>query len=115
MAEIIISAIISLVCIAPIIILGIVQYRSKNPVGFWSGKEPPEKERITDVKAYNQKHGMMWIVYGAGFILCYVCGVPFGGGAAAVLCIIEVTGGMFGMIAYHNKLDRVYYKKGEDI
>ena len=60
MAEIIISAIISLVCIAPIIILGIVQYRSKNPVGFWSGKEPPEKERITDVKAYNHDVDSIW-------------------------------------------------------
>lgn len=43
MAEIIISSVIVLVCTAPVIIIGIVQYRSKEPVGFWSGKKPPGK------------------------------------------------------------------------
>ena len=31
--------------------MGIVQYKSKNPVDFWSGEEPPRKERITDIEA----------------------------------------------------------------
>ena len=71
-AEIVVSSIILLISAAPIIIIGIVQYRSKDPVGFWSGKKPPEKEQITDVKAYNRKHGLMWILLGVGFILCFV-------------------------------------------
>ena len=61
MAETVIFSVILLISAAPIIILGIVQYRSKDPVGFWSGKKPPQKEQITDVKAYNRKHGLMWI------------------------------------------------------
>ena len=45
-AEIIISSIILLICIAPVIIIGIVQYRSKDSVGGgWTGKEPPQKEQ----------------------------------------------------------------------
>lgn len=48
-AEIAISSVVVLVCIAPIIIIGIVRYRSKEPVGFWSGKKPPRKEQLTDV------------------------------------------------------------------
>lgn len=63
------------------------------------------------MKAYNQKHGIMWIAYGMGFIFCFICGLPFGGEAAAVLCMIEVVGGIAGMIAYHGKLDRIYCKK----
>ena len=110
-AETVIFAVILLISAAPIITIGVVQYRSKDPVGFWSGKKPPQKEQITDVKAYNQKHGLMWIVFGAGFILCFVCGLFFGGTIAGYLCMVEVIGGIFAMIAYHEKLDRMYYKK----
>ena len=33
---------------------------------------------------------------------------------AGYLCIIEVLGGIVAMIAYHEKLDRMYYKKESD-
>ena len=115
MAEIVFSSVIILISTVPIIIIGIVQYRSKDPVAFWSGKEPPKKEQVTDVKAYNRKHGLMWILYGVGFILCFVCGLPFGEVIAAYLFMIEVIGGIFVMIAYHNKLNRIYLKKEGDI
>lgn len=113
-AEIIISLIVVLICIAPIIIMGIVQYRSKEPVGFWSGKKPPQKEQLTDVKAYNRKHGLMWILLGGGFLLCFVCGHFFGGLVAGYLCMIEIIGGILAMIAYHEKLERMYHKKEGD-
>ena len=111
--EYIISFCIAAVCIAPVIILGIVQYNSKKPVGFWSGKEPPKSEQITDIRAYNHKHGIMWILYGAGFILCFLSGFLFGemwGVASSVLAIVETGAGLLGMIAYHNYLDRRYFK-----
>lgn len=57
MAETVIMLVILLYSATPLIVIGIVQYRSKKPVGFWSGEKPPEKEQITDMKAYNQKHG----------------------------------------------------------
>ncbi|MBD5470807.1 MAG: hypothetical protein HDR19_06790 [Lachnospiraceae bacterium] len=111
MAEIVISSVVVLVSAMSVIMIGIVQYRSKDPVGFWSGKKPPKKEQITDVKAYNQKHGLMWILLGVGFILCFVCGLLFGGIIARYSCMIEVIGGLLAMIVYHQKLDRMYYKK----
>ncbi|MCM1267284.1 MAG: hypothetical protein NC302_05200 [Bacteroidales bacterium] len=111
MAETILFAGILILCAGAVILLGIVQYRSKEPVAFWSGKKPPTREQITDVRAYNQKHGRMWILYGAGMIFCFVCGLPFEGSASAYLCLIEVIGGLLVMIAYHNRLNGMYYKK----
>lgn len=77
-AETVIMLVILLYSATPLIVIGIVQYRSKKPVGFWSGEKPPEKEQITDMKAYNQKHGIMWILFGAGLIFSFACGLPFG-------------------------------------
>ena len=114
MAEIVISSVVVLVSTMSVIMIGIVQYRSKDPVGFWSGKKPPKKEQITDVKAYNRKHGLMWILLGVGFILCFVCGLFLGGIIARYSCMIEVIGGLLAMIVYHQKLDRMYYKKDGD-
>ncbi len=115
MAEILFSIVVLVISTSPLIILGIVQYRSKEPVGFWAGKKPPRKEEITDVGAYNRKHGLMWILYGAGLIGCFLCGMPFGGLVAAYLCMAEVMGGIFIMAAYHNRLNRMYYRKREDV
>ena len=112
-AETVISSVAALVCIAPVIIIGIVQYRSKEPVGFWSGKKPPRKEQITDVKEYNRKHGLMWIALGVGFLLCFGCGILIGGLAAGYLCMIEVMGGIAAMVVRHGKLDRMYRKRME--
>lgn len=111
MTEFIPATIITLICIAPLIIIGIVQCLSKEPVGFWAGKEPPKKEDVTDVKAYNRKHGMMWIAYGAGFFLCFLSGLPFGGVAAAAASGVECIIGLFLMIWYHNRLEHRYVKK----
>lgn len=109
-AETIICMVIVAIASAPMIILGIVQYRSKEPVGFWTGKEPPRMERITDVKAYNQKHGIMWIIYGAGFFLGFALAVPLGEKLALIAAILGI-GGIFVMIAYHNRLNRKYYRE----
>lgn len=110
MPEAIFSSVVLLISASPLIILGIMQYRSKEPVGFWSGKKPPKREEITDVRAYNRKHGLMWILYGAGFVLCFACGIPFGGLVAAYLCMAEVFGGLALMVVYHNKLNRKYFR-----
>ena len=39
--------------------IGISQLKSKDPVGFYTGEKPPEKERLSDVNAWNKKHGML--------------------------------------------------------
>lgn len=46
-----------------IMTIGIVQLKSKTPVAFYSGEKPPRAEEVTDVKVWNRKHGMMWLIY----------------------------------------------------
>lgn len=46
MAETIIFLAVLLISAGPIIAIGIAQYRSKEPVGFWSGKKPPKREQM---------------------------------------------------------------------
>ena len=67
-AAIVVSFIVTFIPAMHLIILGILQYRSKKPVGFWTGKKPPAEEAFTDITAYNKKHGIMWILYGAGIV-----------------------------------------------
>lgn len=109
MAEKIILFTNLLICAIPLIILGISQYKSADPVGFWTGKKPPAKEQITDVKAYNHKHGLMWILYGAGIMVCFFSMVFVGLETAMFLVLVECLGGIVAMIVYHNKLDRTYF------
>ena len=93
------------------IILGIVQYRSKEPVGFYSGEEPPKREELTDIDAWNKKHGKMWIIYGILIIISYVVSIPI---MDSSLCVIPISGGMLVpiifIIIYHNKLIKRYKK-----
>ena len=111
MAEKVILFIVLLLCAAPLIILGISQYKSDDPVGFWAGRKPPKREQITNVKAYNHKHGLMWILYGAGILLCFWSMIFVGLETAMILVLIECFVGIIVMIVYHNKLDRTYVIK----
>ena len=94
------------------IIIGLVQFNSKKPVGFYSGVKPPQAEELTDVNAWNKKHGMMWIIYGIIIIACWVCGLFMGD---SLLVLIPYCVGLilpiFFMMAYHNKLIGEYVGK----
>lgn len=47
------------------VLIGISQLRTKDkPVGFYNVINPPKKEDVTDIIAWNRKQGMIWIVYG---------------------------------------------------
>ncbi|MCD7837093.1 MAG: hypothetical protein LUG83_10740 [Lachnospiraceae bacterium] len=109
--EIVFETVVCSICAAPMIIIGIIQYLSKSPVGFYSGQEPPKKEQIRDIRAYNHRHGLMWILYGAGFIFCFIVGYLFGGEAPAILAGIECFAGLPIMMAYHHKLENKYLIK----
>ncbi len=99
-------------CALIMIVIGIVQLKSRRPVGFWSGIAPPPEEKITDVKAYNRKHGWMWIIYGISMPGSFLVMLPFGSGLAAVLVNCAVMcGGIIVMILYHLHLEKMYVKK----
>lgn len=91
--------------------IGIVQLRSRKPVGFYSGEQPPAEDELTDVHAWNQKHGMMWLWYGGIIIVSAFIGMWIGD---SIWCIIPMCGGVLLpiiiMIWYHHRLVRRYYK-----
>lgn len=115
-AENIFALIVVFLCMAPILIIGVVQFRNKKePVGFWSGKKPPKKEEIADIRAYNRGHGLMWIVYALAFYLIYAAGAFCGHEAvAAILCMAEVLGGLFVLIRLHAWLEKKYRRTAEE-
>lgn len=91
--------------------IGISQLRSTLPVGFYSGQKPPKEDELTDVQAWNKKHGMMWLIYGMVIIISYFAGYIIGD---SILCIIPFCGGLIVpviiMIWYHHKLIRKYMR-----
>lgn len=92
--------------------IGITQRKSKNPVGFYSGVEAPKVDEVRDVKAWNKKHGIMWIIYGC-CIMISAFGVVLVEDASLIL--IPALGGITlplpFMILYHHRLKNIYMKK----
>ena len=92
--------------------IGISQLRSKKPVAFYSGEKPPGEEELSDVKAWNQKHGRMWVLYGLIILVSYGIGVIIGD---TLWCVIPMCGGVVFplpfMIMYHHKLVKLYRKE----
>ncbi|MCR5768805.1 MAG: hypothetical protein K6G45_09995 [Lachnospiraceae bacterium] len=67
----IIAFIIWSVCCAVFIVIGIIDWRSKKPVGFFTGVKPPE---VTDTIKYNRAVAKLWFVVA---ILFEILGIPF--------------------------------------
>lgn len=107
----IITFIVFLMVAAIMIGIGISQVKSSFPVAFYSGEKPPKAEELTDVHAWNKKHGMMWIIYGITIMISYFVGNIIGD---SILCIIPLCGGLIVpviiMIWYHNRLIKMYMR-----
>lgn len=93
--------------------IGISQLKSEKPVGFYTGVKPPEEKQLRDVRAWNRKHGVMWILYGAALICCGIAIVAAGGlGCDTIPLVLAecavVIGGIFAMMCYHVRLERLY-------
>lgn len=105
----IMTLVIFLIVAGLMIGIGISQLRSTSPVGFYSGEKPPAENELTDVQAWNKKHGMMWLVYGIIIIISYFVGYIMGD---TILCLIPFCGGLIVpviiMIWYHHRLIRKY-------
>lgn len=54
--------------------IGVSQLKNQEPVGFYSGEKPPNKDELTHVISWNKKHGTMWVLYGIiSTINHYIC------------------------------------------
>lgn len=92
--------------------IGISQYKSKEPVGFYSGEKPPREEDLTDVRAWNRGHGAMWIRYGVMMIAAGGCGIFIKNEAlCAWITLVILIGGLIGMFVGHHKLVKMYLRK----
>ena len=91
--------------------IGISQFKSQKPVGFYSGEQPPKESELTDVISWNKKHGMMWMLYAAIIILSYAIGAIIGD---SVWSLIPMCGGLIipiiFMVCYHSKLKKKYMR-----
>lgn len=93
------------------IAIGITPLRSKKPVGFYSGERAPREDEIRDVRAWNKKHGMMWLIYGIIIMVSWFLGAMIGDSAFS---LIPFCGGLLipivVMIYYHHRLIKLYRK-----
>ena len=91
--------------------IGIYQIKSPKPAWFYSGEEPPKPENITDLRAWNTKHGGMWVVYGAIILITTVIGVI----DLSSIGMWFFMGGILlpipFMIWWHHRLEKIYLKK----
>ena len=111
MAGTVISGVIFGLVALVMIGIGISQLKSKDPVGFYTGENPPDKERLSDVNAWNKKHGMMWVIYGVCIFCSWIFSVFIGN---SLYSLIPLVGGIIVpiviMIICHHKLVKMYYK-----
>ena len=92
--------------------IGIFQYGGKNPAQISTGAPPVRAEELTDVRAWNHRHGIMWMLYGvimlAGLGLSFAFQKPLYSGmtilAAVCLPVLFIP-------VYHNYLKKKYMKK----
>lgn len=89
--------------------LGVSQLLRKKPVGGGIFDAPPRRECVTDMKEWNQKHGILWIGYGlvmlGGFLLLTVVNDYL---IAAMLHTVAYIGGLTVYSIYDWKLKKVY-------
>lgn len=89
--------------------LGISQLLRKKPVGGGIFEASPRKECVTDLKAWNQKHGILWIGYGVvlsgSFVLLTVVKDYI---VAAMIHTVVYIGGLTVYCIYDDKLKKAY-------
>ena len=92
--------------------IGISQLKSKDPVGFYSGEKNPKAEQLSDVNAWNKKHGIMWVIYGVCIVCTWICSAIIGDSIFSVIPMIAgILVPVIIMIIYHHKLVKKYFIK----
>ncbi len=90
--------------------VGVINLRSKKPVNFYTGEKPLKEDEITDIKAWNRKHGIMWVLYGIFMFVTFLAGILVF--RDSHLGIVLMIGGtilpIFPMMWYHHVLWKKY-------
>ena len=95
-------------CALVMIVIGVRQMKSETPVGFYTGERAVKPEEITDIPAWNRKHGIMWITIGILFVIVWIVGL-FADGMISLILMIAVTVLCIpGILLYHHLLTKRY-------
>ena len=109
MIEAVFSGVILGVCALIMFEIGTVQFRSQKPVSFYTGENAPDEKDITDVKAWNKKHGIMWIMYGVCIVSAWICGFIMGDSLLSLIPFFICLGLPIPlMVLYHHHLVKRY-------
>ncbi len=110
MAGTIISGVVFGMVALVMFVIGISQLKSKEPVGFYTGEKPPEKEQLSDVNAWNKNHGIMWVIYSGCIVCSWICSAFIGN---SIYSLIPLCTGILVpipvMIVYHHRLVKKYF------
>lgn len=88
--------------------VGILQIKKEKPVGFFG--PPKKKEFLSDTKAWNRMHGIIWIVYGVTIIVSYTVCAFVGNIFSAVIFVGVSVGALPIMSLYHSHLEKKYIR-----
>ena len=91
-----------------IVLIGRGAWKSKTPVGFFTGTKPPE---VTDVKGYNHAVAILWFIYAGVY---EILGLPFlllqQNSLGFVPIIFGVLIATLGLILGYVRIERKYRK-----
>ena len=90
----IIGFVIWVLCSLLFVVIGIIAWNKKEPMGFWAQAEPP---KVKNVKAYNRAVAKIWFFFAVVMLLL---GLPLiFGGQNSPLIVLSILGSMFLAIA----------------
>ena len=95
-------------CALILFVLGLLQWRAKEPVGFYTGEKRIPAAEIRDVTAWNHRHGLMWMLYGGFILLGYIVGIFTPGMWTLIPMLCPILLPLPLMIALHHKMLRRY-------
>ena len=96
-------------CAVLFLSIGIYSYKLKKPMWFWSGSTVLPEE-ITDVKAYNEANGKMWITYSLWYFASAIAEI-WSSGVALALLIASCTVGMVILVVTYDRIYKKYSTK----
>ena len=112
MEQAVISGVILGFCAVLMFAIGICQMKSKKPVGFYTGEKAPDEKELSDVSAWNRKHGAMWLLYGLCIVLAWVIGLFMGDSLTRLVSLLGfLLLPLPFMVLYHHRLMRKYSVK----
>ena len=115
MFAIIFSGVIYSLVALVMIIIGISDLKTNKVVAFYTGEKPYRYDELSDVKAWNTKHGIMWIIYGVLILISWIPGLFFPELVISfVIPLVVILVPVFIMIWYHNYLIKKYVIKKDE-